>query len=127
MQRSVRNTDAYSTSRFTHSPSQRLVPSHPIPGRVAVQRSTRLLLRLLTPRNLARSDMTSIEPNLESLTAGSLSSASHTQTFAYDTPHRLTSGPLGSYTYGDSAHLHAVTVIGSDTPTYTPNMMWWAT
>ena len=31
---------------------------------------------------------------------------------------RLTSGPLGSYTYGDSAHLHAVTSIGSG-PTYT--------
>jgi DDE superfamily endonuclease len=53
-----------------------------------------------------------------SLTPGSLSSASYTQTFAYDTLDRLTSGPLGSYTYGDSAHLHAVTSIGSG-PTYT--------
>ena len=53
-----------------------------------------------------------------SLTAGSLTSASYTQTFAYDTLDRLTSGPLGSYTYGDSAHLHAVTSIGSG-PTYT--------
>ena len=35
-----------------------------------------------------------------SLTAGSLSSASYTQTFAYDNLDRLTSGPLGSYTYG---------------------------
>ncbi len=40
-------------------------------------------------------------------------SANYTQTFAYDTLDRLTSGPLGSYTYGDSAHLHAVTSIGS--------------
>ena len=53
-----------------------------------------------------------------SLTAGSLSSASYTQTFAYDTLDRLTSGPLGSYTYGDTTHLHAVTSIGSG-PTYT--------
>ncbi|HEX5159755.1 MAG TPA: hypothetical protein VFW17_21275 [Ktedonobacterales bacterium] len=48
-----------------------------------------------------------------SLTAGSLSSANYTQTFSYDTLDRLTSGPLGSYTYGDSAHLHGVTSIGS--------------
>lgn len=47
------------------------------------------------------------------LTPGTLTSASYTQTFAYDTLDRLTSGPLGSYTYGDSAHLHAVTSIGS--------------
>ncbi len=53
-----------------------------------------------------------------SLTAGSLSSANYTQTFTYDKLDRLTSGPLGSYTYGDSAHLHAVTSIGSG-PTYT--------
>jgi RHS repeat-associated protein len=53
-----------------------------------------------------------------SLTPGSLSSANYTQAFTYDTLDRLTSGPLGSYTYGDSAHLHAVTSIGSG-PTYT--------
>jgi RHS repeat-associated protein len=47
------------------------------------------------------------------LTPGSLSSASYTQTFSYDTLDRLTGGPLGSYTYGDSAHLHAVTSIGN--------------
>jgi hypothetical protein len=52
------------------------------------------------------------------LTAGTLGSANYTQTFAYDTLDRLTSGPLGSYSYGDSAHLHAVTSIGSG-PTYT--------
>jgi RHS repeat-associated protein len=47
------------------------------------------------------------------LTPGSLTSASYTQTFVYDTLDRLTSGSLGSYTYGDSAHLHAVTSSGS--------------
>ena len=51
-----------------------------------------------------------------SLTPGSLGSAQYTQTFSYDNLDRLTSGPLGSYTYGDSAHKHAVTAIGS---TYT--------
>jgi RHS repeat-associated protein len=51
-------------------------------------------------------------------TAGTLTSAQYTQTDSYDTLDRLTSGPLGSYTYGDSAHLHAVTSIGS-APTYT--------
>ncbi len=53
-----------------------------------------------------------------SLTAGSLGSANYTQTFTYDNLDRLTSGPLGNYAYGDSAHLHAVTSIGSG-PTYT--------
>lgn len=47
-----------------------------------------------------------------SLTPGSLSSAGYTQLFTYDTLDRLQSGPLGSYSYGDSAHLHAVTSIG---------------
>jgi RHS repeat-associated protein len=46
-------------------------------------------------------------------TAGTLSAASYTQSFAYDTLNRLTSGPAGAYTYGDSAHLHAATAIGS--------------
>ena len=31
------------------------------------------------------------------------------QVFAYDTLDRLTNGPLIGYTYGDSAHLHALT------------------
>ncbi len=52
-----------------------------------------------------------------SLTAGTLTSAQYTQTFAYDTLTRLTSitssgatgSSPGSYTYGDSAHLHAAT------------------
>ncbi len=48
------------------------------------------------------------------LTASSLGgSAQYTNTYSYDTLDRLTSGPAGSYTYGDSAHLHAVTAIGS--------------
>jgi RHS repeat-associated protein len=46
-----------------------------------------------------------------SLTPGSLSAASYTQLFTYDTLDRLQSGPLGSYTYGDAAHLHAATSI----------------
>jgi RHS repeat-associated protein len=46
-------------------------------------------------------------------TAGTLAGASYTQSFAYDTLDRLTSGPLGSYTYGDSAHLHGATAIGT--------------
>ena len=53
-----------------------------------------------------------------SLTPGSLTAANYTQTYTYDTLDRLQSGPLGSYTYGDSAHLHAVTSIGSPA-TYT--------
>jgi RHS repeat-associated protein len=48
-----------------------------------------------------------------SLTPGSLSAANYTQTFGYDTLNRLTSGPMGSYTYGDSAHLHATTSVGT--------------
>ncbi len=48
-----------------------------------------------------------------SLTPGSLTGATYTQTFAYDTLDRLTNGPWGGYTYGDSAHLHAATSIGT--------------
>jgi len=50
------------------------------------------------------------------ISAGTLTAAQYTQTVAYDTMGRLTSGPLGAYTYGDSAHVHAATSIGS---TYT--------
>jgi hypothetical protein len=58
-------------------------------------------------------------PRGTSLTAGTLGAASYTQTFAYDNLNRLTNGPLGGYIYGDAAHLHAVTSIGSGNPTYT--------
>jgi RHS repeat-associated protein len=50
------------------------------------------------------------------ITPGSLTTAQYTQSFAYDTLDRLTSGPLGAFTYGNSSHLDAVTSIGS---TYT--------
>jgi RHS repeat-associated protein len=50
------------------------------------------------------------------ISAGTLTAAQYGQTFAYDTMGRLTSGPLGAYTYGTSAHTHAATSIGS---TYT--------
>jgi hypothetical protein len=48
-----------------------------------------------------------------SVTAGSLTGAAYTNTFAYDTLDRLTSGPAGSYSYGDAAHKHAATAVGS--------------
>ena len=47
------------------------------------------------------------------ITPGSLTAAQYTQGFGYDTLDRLTSGPLGTYTYGDQAHLHAASAIGS--------------
>jgi RHS repeat-associated protein len=50
------------------------------------------------------------------ISAGTLTAAQYTQTFAYDTMGRLTSGPLGAYAYGNSAHVHAATAVGS---TYT--------
>jgi RHS repeat-associated protein len=46
-------------------------------------------------------------------TAGTLTAAQYTQTFTYDVLGRLTGGPLGSYTYGSSAHMHAATGIGN--------------
>ena len=54
-------------------------------------------------------------PPCQSLTVGTLSSAAYSQTFAYDLLGRMTSGPLGSYSY-DPNHLHAANAIGS---TYT--------
>ncbi len=47
------------------------------------------------------------------INAGTLTAARYQQAFSYDTLSRLTSGTLGSYTYGDSAHLHAATSIGA--------------
>lgn len=47
------------------------------------------------------------------ISSGTLTASQYTQSFAYDTFGRLTSGPLGNYTYGDGAHLHAVTAIGT--------------
>ena len=47
------------------------------------------------------------------ITPGTLTAAAYTQSFGYDTLDRLTGGTLGSYTYGDPAHLHAATAIGN--------------
>lgn len=55
-------------------------------------------------------------------TAGSLASAGYTHTYTYDTLNRLTSGPGGSYTYGDPHHLDAATAIlggGGGSSSYT--------
>jgi RHS repeat-associated protein len=43
------------------------------------------------------------------ITAGTLTSAQYQQSDSYDVDGRLTSGPGGSYTYGDNSHPHAVT------------------
>ena len=53
------------------------------------------------------------------ITPGTLTAAQYTHSFAYDTLNRLTSGPLGSYSYGDSAHLHAATSVGTGSSQYT--------
>lgn len=37
---------------------------------------------------------------------------SYTQVYGYDNLDRLTNGPVGNYTYGDSNHVHALTFIG---------------
>jgi RHS repeat-associated protein len=59
------------------------------------------------------SSATATPPCGGSNTAGTLTAADYTQTFSYDVLGRLTSGPLGSYTYGSSAHVHAATGIGT--------------
>jgi RHS repeat-associated protein len=55
-----------------------------------------------------------------SLTAGTLTSAQFTAAYSYDPLDRLTTSPLGTYSYGDSNHLHGATAVGNgSTPTYT--------
>jgi RHS repeat-associated protein len=45
--------------------------------------------------------------------AGTLTAAQYTQSFTYDTLGRMATGPLGSYSYGSGAHVHAATAVGS--------------
>jgi RHS repeat-associated protein len=59
------------------------------------------------------SSATATPPCGGSNTAGTLTAALYTQTFSYDVLGRLTSGPLGAYTYGSSAHVHAASAIGT--------------
>ncbi len=55
----------------------------------------------------------------QSFTPGTLTAADYTQSYAYDTLNRLTTGPLGpGYTYGDTNHLDAVTSAPGYTATY---------
>ena len=54
-------------------------------------------------------------PGCGNLPAGSLTAAEYTQSFSYDALGRLASSTSGSYSYNDSAHLHAVTTISSPT------------
>jgi RHS repeat-associated protein len=49
----------------------------------------------------------------QAISAGTLTSAQYSQSFSYDVLGRLISGPLGTYTYGDPAHVHAATAIGA--------------
>ena len=51
-------------------------------------------------------------PPCRTLSAGTLTAANYTASFAYDRLGRLTSGPLGAYTY-DPNHLHAASAIGA--------------
>jgi hypothetical protein len=46
-------------------------------------------------------------------TSGTLSAAHYTQSLTYDVMGRLATGPLGTYTCGSTAHVHAATAIGS--------------
>jgi len=52
-------------------------------------------------------------PPCASLTPGTLTAAQYQQSDAYNVEGQLTSGPAGSYTYGDSSHPHAVTSTSS--------------
>jgi RHS repeat-associated protein len=47
------------------------------------------------------------------IAAGTLAAAQYTQGFTYDTMGRLATGPLGTYAYGDAAHAHAATAVGT--------------
>src|SRR5579884_3474883 len=49
----------------------------------------------------------------QQVSSGTLSQAEYQQSFGYDAMGRLSSGPGGSYSYGDPAHVHAATAIGS--------------
>ncbi len=52
------------------------------------------------------------------ITPGTLTAAQYTQSFSYDNQDRLTSSPLGSYSYDDANHLHAATFVDSGTDDY---------
>src|SRR5947208_1673880 len=49
----------------------------------------------------------------QAIGAGTLTAAQYSQGFTYDAMGRLTNGPTGTYIYGDPAHVHAATAIGS--------------
>jgi len=49
----------------------------------------------------------------QTFSPGTLTAANYNQSFSYDNMGRLASGPAGAYTYGDPAHVHAATAIGS--------------
>ncbi len=55
---------------------------------------------------------TDASPCNGAVSAGTLTSAYYSQTYSYDAQGRLTSGAIGSYTYGAASHPHAVTSIG---------------
>jgi RHS repeat-associated protein len=61
----------------------------------------------------ASSATTTTSPCSNNNTAGTLTTAQYAQTFSYDVMGRITNGPLGTYTYGDPAHVHAATAIGT--------------
>jgi hypothetical protein len=47
------------------------------------------------------------------ISGGTLSAAQYTQSFTYDVMGRQTSGPQGTYAYGDPAHVHGATGAGT--------------